>query len=382
MLQTKRPRMVPADKATVWRLWHKGESMSAISRAIDRTPASVFGYLRQFGGIEPRERVRRPDALTLEEREDISRGLAHGESMRSIARSIGRNVSTVSREVGRNGGVTRYRAISADKAAWNAARRPKATLFEQNRKLRRFVSEHLEKCWSPQQVSGWLATEHCGDKGMQVSHETIYKSLYIQSRGTLKKALQQHLRTHRKFRQSRSNNRRTPRGQIRDAVTIAERPAQVEDRAVPGHWEGDLIKGTNNSFIATLVERQSRYVVLVKIRDYHTIKVVNALARKMKRLPGSLRQSLTWDRGVELSAHARFTMSVAMAVYFCDPRSPWQRGSNENTNGLLRQYFPKGTDLSLHNQRRLNSVAAEMNNRPRKTLGYDTPARILNEVLQ
>jgi len=374
--------MTAEDKRIVWRGWHAGRSMSDLGREIGKAPASVFGLLRQHGGIEPARRVRRPDALVEEEREEISRRLSAGESLRGIARALGRSPSTISREVARNGGHRRYRSVAAERAAWERAERPKPCRLATNATLLALVEQGLEARWSPQQISGWLARDHADEDELQVSHETIYKSLYIQSRGVLKNELKKHLRTRRRFRQSRSNNRRNTRGQIRDLVSISERPAEVEDRAVPGHWEGDLIKGRENTYIATLVERYSRFVMLVKVPGASTQSVVDALAMKMNRLPEELQKTLTWDRGVELSAHARFSVATNIAVYFCDPSSPWQRGSNENTNGLLRQYFPKGTNLGVHEQSYLDEVAGELNNRPRKTLDYTTPARRLNEALR
>jgi IS30 family transposase len=314
-------------------------------------------------------------ALTLCEREEISRGLGCGLSLRSIALRLERSASTICREVGRNGGRDRYRAAQSDEAAWDRAHRPKPCKLACNRSLARTISRKLQLDWSPQQIAGWLKRQHPGEEHNQVSHETIYRSLFVQARGVLKKELLEHLRAKRTIRRSRhASLKRDGLGQIKDAVSIRERPASVEDRAVPGHWEGDLISGSGNSHIATLVERHSRYVMLVKVADRSTQTVVTALIRQARKLPNELYKSLTWDRGKELSDHKRFSMETNIDVYFCDPQSPWQRGSNENTNRLLRQYFPKGTDLSGHSQAHLNKVARQLNERPRKTLDYETPA--------
>lgn len=355
--------------------------MSEIAQAIEKPPATVFSYLRYHGGIQPRVRNRCSSSLSLEEREDISRGLAGCRSIRSIAIDLGRSPSTISREINRNGGVAKYRAIEADKAAWRHATRPKACLLASNTKLRNIVARKLSENWSPEQISGWLKLAHANDERMRVSHETIYKSLFIQTRGLFRKELRNHLRTQRMFRQSKSHRVAT-RGQIVDGVSISERPGAVEDRAIPGHWEGDLICGSRNSYIATVVERQTRFTILVKVAGKETKSVVTALSKQMSKLPALLQQSLTWDRGTEMARHNEFTLATNMDVYFCDPRSPWQRGTNENTNGLLRQYFPKGSCLSGFTQRELNKIAAKLNNRPRKTLGFETPADKLADVLR
>jgi IS30 family transposase len=292
---------------------------------------------------------------------------------------LGRAPSTISREVNRNGGLKRYRASQADQATWDRAHRPKPCKLVINRALARLVAKKLRRLWSPEQIAGWLKCTYPNDESSQVSHETIYKSLFIQARGALKKELQQHLRTQRAMRYSRHTSQKgNGKGQIKDMVSIRERPAAVEDRAVPGHWEGDLIIGTNNSQIATLVERHTRYVMLVKVSNKNTETVINALIKQARKLPSELYKSLTWDRGKEMHDHKRFTLATDIKIYFCDPQSPWQRGSNENTNGLLRQYFPKGTDLSVHSQAKLNAVARQLNERPRKTLGFETPAERFN----
>jgi IS30 family transposase len=314
----------------------------------------------------------------LAEREEISRGIARYESIRFIAQSLGRSPSTVSREVTRNGGYGRYRAGLADERAWARARarRPKRCKLAGNGRLRLAVARKLGLQWSPQQIAAWLKQTYPRNEAFRVSHETIYKSLFIQARGVLKKELQQQLRTQRTIRQGRTRqSTESKRGQIPDMVSISERPASVEDRAVPGHWEGDLIAGSRNSYIATLVERHTRYLMLAKVPSRDTATVIKALVRQARRLPQELYKSLTWDQGKELSAHKQFSLATDIDVYFCDPKSPWQRGSNENTNGLLRQYFPKGTDLSVHSQAHLNKIARRLNERPRKTLEFETPAK-------
>jgi IS30 family transposase len=318
-------------------------------------------------------------ALTLSEREEISRGIAGGFSLRAIASQLSRSPSTISREISRNGGLQHYRASQADNAAWDRAHRPKPCKLAGSPMLRRIVARKLRSHWSPEQIAGWLKRAYPGNESHQVSHETIYRSLFIQARGVLKKELIQYLRTRRTMRHPKHVSQKGEgHGQITNAVSIRERPASVEDRAIPGHWEGDLIEGSNHSYIATLVERHSRYAMLVKVAGKDTDTVVSALIKQSKKLPGELYKSLTWDRGKELADHQRFTLATNIKVYFCDPSSPWQRGSNENTNRLLRQYFPKGTDLSVHSQAKLSAVARQLNERPRKTLGYETPAERFN----
>ena len=326
------------------------------------------------GGIAPPARIRSRLSLSLQDREEISRGLVAGLSLRKIAKHLGRSPSTISREISRNHGRRKYRATNADEHAWRQASRPKPCLLAANRSLQMVVAEKLDDHWSPQQVSGWLKVEYLNDRAMRVSHETIYKSLFIQARGVLKKELISRLRSKRMMRRGKtSTTQGQPRGQIVDAVSIRERPAEVEDRAIPGHWEGDLISGGKNTHIATLVERQSRFVLLVHVEGKDSDSVVSALVRQVKHLPAGLMSSLTWDRGTELANHKQFTVATDVTVYFCDPQSPWQRGSNENTNGLLRQYFPKGSDLSVYSQDDLDAVALQLNTRPRKTLGFMTP---------
>jgi IS30 family transposase len=340
-----------------------------------RSHSSIQGVLARTGGIRPLQRRRAHRTLTLAEREEISRGLVAGQSFCSIAASLERAPSTVSREVKRNGGRRQYRACKADQAAWDRAHRPKTCKLAQNRELARIVAEKLQLQWSPDQIAGWLKSTYPDDENCQVSHETIYKTLFIQARGALKKELIQYLRKPRAMRRSRHHTQKTKdHGRISNTVSIRERPAEVADRAVPGHWEGDLIMGSNNSQIATLVERHTRYVMLVRVPSKDTKTVIDALIKQAHKLPRELYKSLTWDRGKEMADHERFSLDTDINVYFCDPQSPWQRGSNENTNGLLRQYFPKGMDLSNVHQNRLNAVARRLNERPRKTLEYRTPA--------
>lgn len=380
----QRPRIYYSDtqKALMWDRWKEGESLHSIARLFDRGHASVQRILSETGGIRPPPRSRSRLSLTLAEREEISRGLVAGHSVRSIAASLERAPSTISREVNRNGGRRRYRANKADQAAWDRSHRPKRCKLVKNRALARIVAKKLKQLWSPEQIAGWLKRTYPDDENFQVSHETIYCSLYIQARGALKKELLQHLRRTRVMRRSRHHTQKTAdHGRITGTVSISERPASVEDRAVPGHWEGDLLIGSKSSQIATLVERHTRYVMLVKVKSRHTETVINALIKHAHKLPTELYKSLTWDRGKELADHQRFSLDTNIDVYFCDPRSPWQRGSNENTNGLLRQYFPKGTDLSVHSQAKLSAVARQLNARPRKTLDFATPAERFNQCV-
>jgi len=371
-----------AQRQELWDRYQRGESLNAIARALGKRSSSIYNHLRPTGGIRPVVRKRSRLALTLAEREEISRGIAAKDSIREIARTLGRAPSTVSREVRRNGGYARYRAVEADKSAWNRGKRPKRCKLALNWRLAQLVAAKLKKNWSPEQIAGWLKAEYPRDEHYHVSHETIYQSLFIQARGALKKELTAHLRSQRTIRRSKhSKSKGVGQGEIKDIVSIRERPASVEDRAVPGHWEGDLIAGSKNTHIATLVERKTRYVMLAKVNSRDTKTVIKALIKQSKKLPKELYKSLTWDRGKELSDHKEFSLATDIKVYFCDPRSPWQRGSNENTNGLLRQYFPKRTDLSVHSQAHLNKVARELNERPRKTLGFRTPAQKFNECV-
>jgi len=369
-------------KAEIWDRWQRGESMSSIGRLFDRGSSSIYPLLARTGGIRPPERRRSRRALTTAEREEISRGLGAELSVRTIARQLRRSPSTISREVRRNGGRQHYRATQSDQAAWDRARRPKPCKLADRPALCHTIAQKLERKWSPQQIAGWLKREHPDDEGERVSHETIYRSLFIQARGVLKKELLAHLRATRAIRRSRhASLKRDGLGQIKDAISIRERPAAVEDRAIPGHWEGDLIAGSKNSFIATLVERRTRYVMLVKVGGKETQTVVAALASQVQHLPRELRRTLTWDRGKELADHKNLALATDLDIYFCDPHSPWQRGTNENTNRLLRQYFPKGTDLSVHSQEHLDAVARELNERPRKTLHYFSPAETFHECV-
>ena len=359
----------------MWSRWKAGQSLHEIGRTFGKDHVSIQFMLAQHGGIAPAVRRRSPLTLTLEERENISRGIACGSSICEIAKGLQRAVSTVSREVARHGGRPLYRATDADQQAWESALRPKRCLLATHVKLQEIVAGKLILDWSPEQISGWLKSQYPEDESMRVSHETIYRSLFIQARGVLKQELIQHLRFQRRIRRSRqARDSGHHKGQIVDAISIRERPAEIEDRAIPGHWEGDLIGGTKNSHIATLVERHSRFTMLIKVSSKDTATVVAALTQHVGKLPVSLRRSLTWDRGLEMAQHKSFTVDTEVKVYFCDPQSPWQRGTNENTNGLLRQYFPKRTDLSGYTQEELDKVALRLNQRPRKTLGFETPA--------
>ena len=382
MKQRTRIYYTESQKALMWDRWQKGDSLQHIAQLFDRNHSSVERILAETGGIRPAQRCRSRLALTLSEREEISRAVVAGRSARSIASSLGRAPSTISRELKRNGGQECYRANQAEQAAWDRTLRPKTCKLVENRALAHIVADKLRGHWSPEQIAGWLKQTYPSDESNQVSHETIYRSLYIQARGALKKELLAHLRRTRVMRRSRHHTQKTEdHGRIIDAVSISERPATVEDRAVPGHWEGDLLCGSNSSQIATLVERKTRYVMLVKIPSKDTETVINALIKHAHKLPDELYKSLTWDRGTELSGHKRFTLATDIKVYFCDPQNPWQRGTNENTNGLLRQYFPKGTDLSGHSQSKLNAVARQLNERPRKTLNFETPAERFNQCV-
>ena len=362
-------------------LLSSGASAEQAGEAVGCTRRSVNRLVVALGGVKSRTRPRSPKRLSLEDREEIRAGLQAGASFAAIARGIGRCPSTVSREVNNNGGRRRYRAVAADGAANRRSLRPKPCKLAQNARLRARVEELLCERWSPQQIAARLRREFPDDPAMQVSHETIYQSLFIQARGALRKDLACCLRTGRARRRQRGRPDR--RGRLRDIVLISERPAEADDRAVPGHWEGDLIMGAGNrSAIVTLVERQTRYVLLARIgTDKTSPAVCDAIANKILELPNQLARSLTWDQGREMADHAKFTIDTELPVYFCDPHSPWQRGSNENTNGLLRQYFPKGTDLAVHSQQELDRVARQLNGRPRQTLNWDTPAERLTALL-
>lgn len=374
-----RPGLSAAQKAELWQRWKQGQSLSEIGRALGKHAGSIHGVVSSNGGYTPAVRRRSRWALTLAEREEISRGVAMKRSIRPIAIQLGRAPSTISREVTRHGGTPRYRAAEADAQAWERARRPKPCRLATSPALQRIVARKLQCDWSPEQIAGWLKRAFPDQDTMRVSHETIYRSLFIQARGVLKKELMDHLRSRRRMRRSKyASTEGQPRGQIIDGVSIRERPAAADDRAIPGHWEGDLLAGSQNSHIATLVERRSRFTMLVKVPGKDTTSVVTALSQQVRTLPSVLRRSLTWDRGMELAQHKQFTLATKVQVYFCHPQSPWQRGTNENTNRLLRQYyFPKGTDVSHHSQADLNRIAFRLNQRPRKTLGFQTPAAIL-----
>ncbi len=382
MKQRRRIYYSASQKALMWERWKQGATLHEIGKLFDRPHTSIHNILSATGGIRPAERTRATTTLSLAEREEISRATAAGESMRSVAVRLGRAPSTISREIKRNGGLDVYRASSADQAAWDRAKRPKRCKLVENRALARIVSDKLRLFWSPQQIDGWLKHTYPGEEIHHVSHETIYRSLFIQARGALKRELLEHLRRTRGMRRSRHYTQKTAiHGQIVDAVSISERPPAIEDRAVPGHWEGDLVFGSGNSQIATLVERQTRYLMLVKLEGKDSQTVVKALIKHARKLPQELYKSLTWDRGTEMHAHKQFTLATDIQVYFCDPQSPWQRGSNENTNGLLRQYLPKGIDISIYSQTKLNAIARQLNERPRKTLDYQTPAEVFSQCV-
>ena len=376
-------RFTEEERVEVWDRWEAGESQRSISRAVGRSPSTIHTLLVSSGWRRSMPAAEWSQLrLSLTEREEISRGLAAGESLRCIAVRLGRAPSTVSREVATNGGRHRYRATSADRASRHRARRPKPAKLAENPRLRAVVEEKLEDWWSPRQISEWLIEAYPDVEEMRVSHETIYQSLFIQGRGALRKELWRCLRTGRATRRPQGRPAST-KGQIRDMVMISERPAEIEDRAVPGHWEGDLIIGKNQTAIGTLVERWSRYVMLFGLPEGKTAEAVRiALTETVQRLPEHLWQSLTWDQGKEMAQHAQFSIDTGVQVYFCDPKSPWQRGSNENTNGLLPQYFPKGTDMSKLTQDDLDNAAHSLNGRPRQTLNWKTPSDKLAETMQ
>ena len=381
MKQRRRIYYNAQQRAVMWDRYQQGESLHDIAKFFDRGHSSIQGIIVKTGGIRPPERKRSSSTLSAQEREEITRGISAQLSIRDIAKQLNRAPSTISREVNRNGGRKDYRANIADIAAWERAKRPKSCKLILNKSLAKLVAMKLQRRWSPQQIAGWLMRTY-PNKDSHVSHETIYKTLYIQTRGALKKELQQCLRSQRVMRRSKhATLKGKGLGQIVDPVHISERPAEVADRAVPGHWEGDLIAGSKNSYIATLVERHSRYVLLAKVSTNKTVDVISALIEQSKKLPDELYKTLTWDRGCEMTKHKEFTIATDIQVYFCDPKSPWQRGSNENTNRLLRQYFPKGTDLNVHSQQKLSQVARQLNERPRKTLNYETPAERFNQCV-
>ena len=375
MIEPKRRGLSAEQKAELWKRWKAGQSLNEIGRALGKDHVVVHFVLARHGGIAPPARRRSRRVLTLAEREDISRGIASGCSMRVVAQGLHRAPSTVSREIARHGGRPQYRASEADQRAWESSLRPKPCRLATHTALRDMVAGKLIEDWSPQQISGWLKMGYPNDPSLRVSHETIYRSLFIQARGALKQELVRHLRSQRRIRRSRhSSVHGHSRGQIVDAISIRERPAEANDRAVPGHWEGDLLAGADNSYVITLVERASRFCMLRKVAGKDTATVVAALSQHIGQLPAALRRSLTWDRGLEMAQHKTFTMATDVQVYFCDPQSPWQRGSNENTNGLLRQYLPKKADLSRFSQAELDEIALRLNTQPRQTLGFRTPA--------
>jgi len=380
-----RPRLGRFTEAQMAELWTRraaGESTTRIARHIGRYASSVRDHVRKAGGVRPKPRQSSRAALSLPEREEISRGLAAEDSLRSIATRLGRSPSTVSREVARNAGRENYRAGSADHAALNRGRRPKPSKLAVGSELRDEVVARLELNWSPQQVSRSLKEEYPGQPEMQVSHETIYLSLYIQGRGLLRKELTKHLRRRHQIRQPKSRQP-TNQGKIKDMINISERPVEAADRAVPGHWEGDLLLGTPTTAIGTLVERSTRFVMLFKLPSGINAESARVgLTQKILTLPENLRRSLAWDQGREMKEHVRFTVDTGVQVYFCDPRSPWQRGTNENTNGLLRQYFPRFKTVGHYSQEHLDKVAAQLNGRPRETLGWKSPAKKLAQVLE
>ena len=375
-MRGQRRQFTAAEIAFLWSRRQAGESLSSIGRSLDRSHVALYQVVERAGGVPPRPRRRSARGLQPGEREEISRGVAAGLSVRQIAARLKRAPSTVSRELERNGGRAHYRASDAEERARKAARRPQACVLAQRPRLRRWVSQKLLRDWSPRQIAVGLRQTFPDDCRMRVSHETIYRTLFVQSRGALKRELTGHLRRGHFMRRPRTAQR-VAQPSIVDGVSIRERPPEAEDRAVPGHWEGDLLMGGNSSQVATLVERRSRFVMLIKLDTKDTVSVTKAVAHKIRRLPAELRRSLTWDRGSEMAAHKEFTVATDVQVYFCDPRSPWQRGSNENTNGLLRQYFPKGADLSRYSQAHLNGVARRLNTRPRETLNWLTPATAL-----
>ena len=377
----RRRRLSRPQLHEVWARWCGQQSLGTIAAALQVSASGVYGEIRRRGGIPPRPATRRSTALTLSDRTVIERGVAAGLSQRAIARMLGRAASTISRELRRHGRRTGdqrgYHAPTAERRAWQAARRPQRCRLATHRALRQVVARKLAAAWSPAQMAGWLRRMYPEDLTMQVSAETIYRSLYVQARGALRRELVRQLRRGQALRHQQGRAGPGGRGRIVDAVSISARPPESADRAIPGHWEGDLLAGSDQSYLATLVERASRFVVLVKVDGKDSATVVKALIRRVRRLPAGLMASLTWDRGGELAQHQRFTVATEVAVYFCDPYSPWQRGTNENTNGLLRQYFPKGTNLSGYTQRQLDAVAVKLNARPRQTLGFQTPAEFL-----
>ncbi len=376
-------RFTEDERVEVWDRWQAGDAYRLIGRDLGRSAASIRAFVESWGGVRPEPRRRSLRHLSFDEREEISRGVAAGNSLRMVAARLGRAPSTISRELTRNGGRVGYRAHHADRTAWRRARRPKPSKLAENPELRGVVEEKLGEWWSPQQVVLWLKRTYGDNPEMYVSHETIYLSLFVQGKGGLRRELTDCLRTGRAYRRPKVKRAPSGKGQIVDPVMISERPAEVEDRAVPGHWEGDLLMGRRQTAIGTLVERHTRYVMLFPLPDGNTAESVrDALTETVQRLPDHLWKSVTWDQGKEMAQHAQFKVDTGVQVFFCDPKSPWQRGTNENTNGLLRQYFPKGTDMSLLTQADLDKAAHSLNGRPRQTLDGMTPSEKLAEVLQ
>jgi len=384
MVRQSYQRLSPADVDEIWSRLRAGHSVKPTARDLGLPTSTVRTYLLRCGGIRPDPRHRATVRLSFAEREEITRGLAAGQSVRAIAAVLGRSPSTISREVASNGGRRRYRAAAADQQAWARATRPKACKLATNPVLSGIVAEKLQRRWSPQQIAGWLKRTYPDDPEMHVSHESIYRTLFVQSRGALRKELSAYLRTGRVIRRAQGVRLPDGRGGRPGILHISERPAEAEDRAVPGHWEGDLVFGRGMSPVATLVERSTRYLMLVALPDgnHKADAVADALAAAVQRLPQQLAKSLTWDQGHEMAQHKRFTHQTGIQVYFCDPKSPWQRGSNENTNGLLRQYLPRRLDFRTLTQDDFDAIALELNDRPRQTLGFKTPSEALAEVLR
>ena len=376
-------RFTEAEKELIWDRHEAGVPVKRIARDMGRLNCSLRKLISTSGGIRPRPRIRCELHLSFDEREEISRGLAAGLSFRAIALKMDRAASTISREVNVNGGRGGYRALKADDASYRRARRPKVAKLAQNRRLRAKVEAKLKAKWSPEEISGWLARTYPNDPEMYVSHETIYQSIFVQGRGALRHELHVSLRSGRAMRRNKKWVKSGHgMGKIRDMVMITERPAEAEDRAVPGHWEGDLIMGKGFTSVGTLVERKTRYLMLIRLPKGHGAEAFrDALTKRIVTLPAQLRRSITYDQGPEMSEHVRFSVDTGVDVYFCDPKSPWQRGTNENTNGLLRQYLPKRTDLSIYNHRQLDAIAKSLNTRPRKTLGFMTPCEAFAEAV-
>ena len=375
-------RFAPEEIEEVWERLRNGQSVRSVAIGLGRYPSAVRGLIKRSGGVPPLVvKSRGPRFLSIWEREEISRALLMGNSIRSIARELNRSASTISREIRRNTFVGQYHPLRAEKSAALRARRPKQAKLAITPALRAVVEAKLELCWSPQQISAWLRIHYPDDKEMHVSHETIYMSLFVQGRGALRRELHRNLRTHRALRRRQGSQPFAGQGHIPNMVNISQRPAEIEDRAIPGHWEGDLIIGRGKTAIGTLVERNTRYVMLFALEKLSAENVLIEMTAKIMTLPRQLRKSITWDQGTEMAQHQQFTIDSGIQIYFCDPRSPWQRGSNENTNGLLRQYLPKGTDLSVHTDEKLDAIAEELNNRPRQTLGWVTPLEKFAEVV-